>query len=233
MDLCHKSYKKVIQSAASNTDRLKLCEWWRLFVENTTLDDSSNDALLCQIDWRSECLQERLKFTRCVNERMQISELLIVSLIEGYEIAIQCMATFSVVKLKQRIDGLCAMISDYLRNFCQLNKVSLVIEEGIELLRLIYNEAKDEFDTIIQNKLKNDDEQKSLMAIMNEINLVLQHCSWCDVSFINKEEMKSNNITIAYDNSNGAIDQSNNISTTNELSSSDDLYHDDIIEARF
>ncbi|VDK84886.1 unnamed protein product [Onchocerca ochengi] len=117
MDLCHKSYKKVIQSAASNTDRLKLCEWWRLFVESTTLDDSSNEALLCQIDWRSECLQERLKLTRCVNERMKISELLIVNLIEAYEVAAQCTATFSVAKLRQRIDGLCSMTSDYLRNF--------------------------------------------------------------------------------------------------------------------
>ncbi|EFO18460.2 hypothetical protein LOAG_10035, partial [Loa loa] len=83
----------------------------------TTLDDSSNEALLCQIDWRSECLQERLKFTRCVNERMRISELLIVSLIEAYEVATQCMGTFSVAKLNQRINGLCSMISDYLRNF--------------------------------------------------------------------------------------------------------------------
>ncbi|VDK76364.1 unnamed protein product [Litomosoides sigmodontis] len=216
IDLCHKSYKKVIQSAASNTDRLKLCEWWRLFVESTTFDDSSNEALLCQIDWRSECLQERLKLTKCVNERMRISELLIVSLIEAYEIATQCMPKFSVGKLRQRIDGLCLMISDYLRNFSGLNKaVSLVIEEGIELLRLIYNEAKDEFDAIVQNKPKNDDEGRNLMAIMSEITAVLRHCSWCDVSFTRiEEEMKSNR----------AIDQS----------SSDDCdYYDDVIEARF
>ncbi|KAM3722981.1 Phosphoenolpyruvate carboxylase [Dirofilaria immitis] len=223
MDLCHKSYKKVIQSAASNTDRLKLCEWWRLFVESTTLDDSSNEALLCQIDWRSECLQERLKLTRCVNERMRISELLIVSLIEAYEVATQCMATFSVDKLKQRIDGLCSMISDYLRNFSELNKVSLVIEEGIELLRLIYNEAKHEFNTMAQNKPKNEEKGKNLMEIMNEINLVLQHCSWCDKSFIYEERIIPNHHRL--------VDQ-NNISM-NELSSSDDLYHDDIIEARF
>uniref|UniRef100_A0AAF5PNX5 Uncharacterized protein n=2 Tax=Wuchereria bancrofti TaxID=6293 RepID=A0AAF5PNX5_WUCBA len=231
MDLCHKSYKKVIQSAASNTDRLKLCEWWRLFVESTRLDDSSNEALLCQIDWRSECLQERLKLTRCVNERMRISELLIVSLIEAYEVAVQCTATFSAAKLKQRIDGLCSMISDYLRNFSKLDKISLVIEEGIELLRLIYNEAKDEFNTTIQNNSKNEDDGKNLMAIMNEINLVLQHCSWCDVNFINKAEIKPTNITTVCNNSNTAIDQSN--TSTNELSSFDDLYHDDIIEARF
>uniref|UniRef100_A0A0R3RZM4 Uncharacterized protein n=1 Tax=Elaeophora elaphi TaxID=1147741 RepID=A0A0R3RZM4_9BILA len=251
MDLCHKSYKKVIQSAASNTDRLKLCEWWRLFVESTTLDDSSNEALLCQIDWRSECLQERLKLTRCVNERMRISELLIVSLIEAYEVAAQCMATFSVVKLKQRIDGLCSMISDYLRNFSgieiiflllfiakknktyvnlELNKVSLVVEEGIELLRLIYNESKDEFESAMQSKPENEDEEGNLMEIMNKINLVLRHCSWCDVSFISKEEIKTGNITTV-SNSGRAIDQSN--SSVNELSSSDDLYHGDIIEARF
>ncbi|VIO91995.1 Uncharacterized protein BM_BM333 [Brugia malayi] len=239
MDLCHKSYKKVIQSAASNTDRLKLCEWWRLFVESTRLDDSSNEALLCQIDWRSECLQERLKLTRCVNERMRISELLIVSLIEAYEVAVQCMATFSAVKLKQRIDGLCSMINDYLRNFSELDKVSLVIEEGIELLRLIYNEAKDEFNTTIQNNSKNEDDRKILMAIMNEINLVLQHCSWCD---INKAEIKPTDMITVCNHSNTAIiDQSN--TSTNDLSSDDDdgddndndndLYHDDIIEARF
>ncbi|VBB33315.1 unnamed protein product [Acanthocheilonema viteae] len=200
-------------------------------AKSTTLDDSSNEALLCQIDWRSECLQERLKLTRCVNERMRISELLIVSLIEAYEIAAQCMATFSAAKLKQRIDGLCSMISDYLRNFSELNKISLVIEEGIELLRLIYNEAKDEFDAIVQNKSKNENEGKNLMVIMNEINLVLQHCGWCDVTFINKEEMKSSNITNACTDSNRAIDQSN--ISANDLSSSDDLDHDDIIEARF
>uniref|UniRef100_A0A8R1TN40 Uncharacterized protein n=1 Tax=Onchocerca volvulus TaxID=6282 RepID=A0A8R1TN40_ONCVO len=239
MDLCHKSYKKVIQSAASNTDRLKLCEWWRLFVESTTLDDSSNEALLCQIDWRSECLQERLKLTRCVNERMKISELLIVNLIEAYEVAAQCTATFSVAKLRQRIDGLCSMTSDYLRNFSdivvcvnnnsnvnsELNKVSLVIEEGIELLRLIYNEAKNEYNTRIENKSKDEKERKNLMEIMNEINLVLQHCSWCDVSFINEEQqIKPNHLSRSSDQSN---------MSANELSSSDDFYHDNIIEARF
>ncbi|MCP9258317.1 Dephospho-CoA kinase [Dirofilaria immitis] len=192
-------------------------------LKSTTLDDSSNEALLCQIDWRSECLQERLKLTRCVNERMRISELLIVSLIEAYEVATQCMATFSVDKLKQRIDGLCSMISDYLRNFSELNKVSLVIEEGIELLRLIYNEAKHEFNTMAQNKPKNEEKGKNLMEIMNEINLVLQHCSWCDKSFIYEERIIPNHHRL--------VDQ-NNISM-NELSSSDDLYHDDIIEARF
>ncbi|EJW75409.1 hypothetical protein WUBG_13683 [Wuchereria bancrofti] len=148
---------------------------------------------------------------------MRISELLIVSLIEAYEVAVQCMATFSAAKLKQRID--------------ELDKISLVIEEGIELLRLIYNEAKDEFNTTIQNNSKNEDDGKNLMAIMNEINLVLQHCSWCDVNFINKAEIKPTNITTVCNNSNTAIDQSN--TSTNELSSFDDLYHDDIIEARF
>lgn len=71
------------------------------------------------------------------------------------------------------------------------------------------------------------------MAIMDEINLVLQHCSWCDVSFINKEEMKLNEITTACSNASKAIDPCNNHLSENELSSSDDLYHDDIIEARF
>lgn len=66
---------------------------------------------------------------------------------------------------------------------------------------------------------------------MNQINLVLQHCSWCDVSFINKVEIKSNNMTTACSNPNRVTDQST--TTTNELSSSEDLYHDDIIEARF
>lgn len=41
----------------------------------------------------------------------------------------------------------------------------MVVEEGIELLRLIYNEAKDEFDTKIQNKSKNEDDGKNVSAI--------------------------------------------------------------------
>uniref|UniRef100_A0A1I7V8S2 Uncharacterized protein n=1 Tax=Loa loa TaxID=7209 RepID=A0A1I7V8S2_LOALO len=70
------------------------------------------------------------------------------------------------------------------------------------------------------------------MAIMNEINLVLRHCSWCDVSFINNGEIKQSNMTItACNNSSRTIDQSN--TSLNDLSPSDDLYHDDIIEARF
>lgn len=50
----------------------------------------------------------------------------------------------------------------------ELNKVvSLVIEEGIELLRLIYNEAKDEFGAIVQNKPENDDERKNVSIFLN------------------------------------------------------------------
>ncbi|VDN88135.1 unnamed protein product [Brugia pahangi] len=79
------------------------------------------------------------------------------------------------------------------------------------------------------------------MAIMNEINLVLQHCSWCD---IDKAEIKPTDMKTVCNHSNTAIiDQSN--TSTNDLSSDDDdgddndndndndLYHDDIIEARF
>lgn len=54
--------------------------------ESTQLDDCSNEALLCQIDWRSECLQERLKLAQTISERISISEMLIIGLIEAYEV---------------------------------------------------------------------------------------------------------------------------------------------------
>ncbi|VDN01412.1 unnamed protein product [Thelazia callipaeda] len=88
-----------------------------IITKSTTLEDSCSEALLLQIDWRSECLQERLKLSRCIVERMAISEMLIMKLIEAYEVAAQSLAPFSVTKMKQRIVGLCSIISDYLRNF--------------------------------------------------------------------------------------------------------------------
>ncbi|VDN36416.1 unnamed protein product, partial [Gongylonema pulchrum] len=55
--------------------------------------------------------------------------------------------------------------------------MSLVVEEGVELLRLIYSEAKDE----LKRDNKNNNEQM-LLELVEEIRLALQRCSWCDVS---------------------------------------------------
>ncbi|VDN20203.1 unnamed protein product [Gongylonema pulchrum] len=55
--------------------------------------------------------------------------------------------------------------------------MSLVVEEGVELLRLIYSEAKDE----LKRDNKNNNEQM-LLEVVEEIRLALQRCSWCDVS---------------------------------------------------
>uniref|UniRef100_A0A183DU97 Uncharacterized protein n=1 Tax=Gongylonema pulchrum TaxID=637853 RepID=A0A183DU97_9BILA len=59
-------------------------------IESTELEDPSDRALLRQIDWRCECLRERLKLVQSSNEWMEISEELIAALIHSYEVRHIC-----------------------------------------------------------------------------------------------------------------------------------------------
>ncbi|KHN86824.1 hypothetical protein Tcan_07826 [Toxocara canis] len=141
MNLCHDSYKKIVEDAVTEKERSKLCEWWRLFLDTVRLSDTSHDAQLQLIDCKTECLWERQKLARIDTDRLRYMEQLMNAKIEAYELTAVMFRPFHI-KCLRRIQKICALIVDYFERFPESDGTPLCIEEGIELARYALDEAK-------------------------------------------------------------------------------------------
>ncbi|VDN53032.1 unnamed protein product [Dracunculus medinensis] len=61
LNLCHNSYKKIVDELSTEKEQIKLCEWWRLFLDNVILSEISNSTMLHLHDCRIQCLEKRKK----------------------------------------------------------------------------------------------------------------------------------------------------------------------------
>uniref|UniRef100_A0A915BKN5 Uncharacterized protein n=2 Tax=Parascaris TaxID=6254 RepID=A0A915BKN5_PARUN len=174
MNLCHDSYKKVVEAAATEKERLKLCEWWRLFLDTVHLSESSQNAQLKLIDYKTECLWERQKLARDEADRLRYTEQLMNSKIEAYELAAVTFRPFHLECLR-RIQKICALIVDHFERFPESESVPLCIDEGIELARYALDEAK--VDAVQYGKETNasldDPSYLECVELIKEIEMIL------------------------------------------------------------